>query len=977
MNKYKTKLTPQEEQQFLNWYRMVAMMNQLDFDPDHPDHHYDYRGFWKNSSEQDRLSMSLFGPNKHFPDTYKTPLHPTFSNESIYSNDFTPGGHWDGETFVDSEWTKSRTYTPNLSDLESFIKSYEDFKPHVYTVNGQKLIGYGFADADLIAKGQITRKEADKILSERIKFIESELSKKVPNWNMLNRGTQLAMIDVAYNGNGPKTIYAQSPNLMKLLESGNFTSQQIANELDHSKNSNGWLGVRSAARRAMVTGYYYWNSPNKDTLGRHVDPSVKSDVDSEASPYLSFKNGGNIRKFQPGGSTRQVFQLNTIPTNNKVIVIDNFSPNYNYIIEGDKVYYARKGRDYWVDISDNDVARQNLLKHLSQYDFKGYDDNERSLWAEDPKRKEQSPTSGVPPFTIPTDTTPVNSTPISGGTQIRSIYNSILGDDDMYLTDQWGNKFPMPTRSINSNSQTSTTSVKPTSTSTNSDLGFWSRFAVPLREDTPVRAPKLEDIGLSWQLIKNGINRYWDKMFPSDDKVVLVEPPELDSEYAIRPGVQVSDTLTRTSNYPSGRYFLSEYIPGDAYTYSGRNRGNHTPISNTEGAPITLINPLVAYNSSKVNPNWTYIGYDQNGNLKVGTGADFTEGDMLSRSWRNEISHFETDSQGNVLGVNKNKNRSFKYPITWFYGSDGTLKSDASTSGRSAVNIMYKDPSHYGSVEGGRVLIQTGPEIAIVSGSMNTINKKFEEMKARNGVDRGWFYTLDNGSYAMGLRTKSKQITSRDLRLYDQENTSSDGTGAHFMYITGTPAPKFSSDTTWTPNIRTTESDSYKKGHSLENERRGVVLHHTAFMDPNLTGVTNRFMDPKSEASSHVIIGYDGHRRIFAEPNQVTFHAGASFWNGQSNVNDFMIGIEFQGDTTQKPLTEEQIQSAVEYLEPIIRENNIRLEDIVTHEQVRNLYNQYRQQYNLGRKAESKCDITLSDYERIINALKEQVYYKK
>jgi N-acetyl-anhydromuramyl-L-alanine amidase AmpD len=48
-------------------------------------------------------------------------------------------------------------------------------------------------------------------------------------------------------------------------------------------------------------------------------------------------------------------------------------------------------------------------------------------------------------------------------------------------------------------------------------------------------------------------------------------------------------------------------------------------------------------------------------------------------------------------------------------------------------------------------------------------------------------------------------------------------------------------------------------------------------MDPNLTGVSNRFMDPKSEASSHVIIGYDGHRRIFAEPNQVTFHAGASF----------------------------------------------------------------------------------------------------
>jgi hypothetical protein len=91
-----------------------------------------------------------------------------------------------------------------------------------------------------------------------------------------------------------------------------------------------------------------------------------------------------------------------------------------------------------------------------------------------------------------------------------------------------------------------------------------------------------------------------------------------------------------------------------------------------------------------------------------------------------------------------------------------------------------------------------------------------------------------------------------------------------------------------------------------------------------------------------------------------------------------MIGIEFQGNTLQKPLTDEQIQSAIEYLKPIIIKNNIRLEDIVTHEQVRNLYNQYREQFNLGRKqAASKSDITLSDYERIIDALKEQVYYKK
>jgi hypothetical protein len=93
----------------------------------------------------------------------------------------------------------------------------------------------------------------------------------------------------------------------------------------------------------------------------------------------------------------------------------------------------------------------------------------------------------------------------------------------------------------------------------------------------------------------------------------------------------VSDTLTRRTKYPSGRYFLSEYIPGDAYTYAGRNRGDLTPIYNTEGAPITLINPLLPY-GNHVKSDLTYIGYDSKGNLKAGTGADFGEGDTLSRS---------------------------------------------------------------------------------------------------------------------------------------------------------------------------------------------------------------------------------------------------------------------------------------------------------------------------------------------------------
>ena len=89
-----------------------------------------------------------------------------------------------------------------------------------------------------------------------------------------------------------------------------------------------------------------------------------------------------------------------------------------------------------------------------------------------------------------------------------------------------------------------------------------------------------------------------------------------------------------------------------------------------------------------------------------------------------------------------------------------------------------------------------------------------------------------------------------------------------------------------------------------------------------------------------------------------------------------MVGIEFQGDTDKKDLTQKQIDSAVEYMTPIIKQNNIRLEDIVTHQQVRDAYNDYAKK--VGEKTVlSKPDINYSNYVKVIKALKEKVYYEK
>ena len=89
-----------------------------------------------------------------------------------------------------------------------------------------------------------------------------------------------------------------------------------------------------------------------------------------------------------------------------------------------------------------------------------------------------------------------------------------------------------------------------------------------------------------------------------------------------------------------------------------------------------------------------------------------------------------------------------------------------------------------------------------------------------------------------------------------------------------------------------------------------------------------------------------------------------------------MIGIEFQGDTNKKDLTPQQIKSAIEYLEPILRKNNIRLEDIVTHQNVRDLYNDYARKAK-QKEAPTKPDINQKNYNLIIQELLKKVYYKK
>lgn len=110
-----------------------------------------------------------------------------------------------------------------------------------------------------------------------------------------------------------------------------------------------------------------------------------------------------------------------------------------------------------------------------------------------------------------------------------------------------------------------------------------------------------------------------------------------------------------------------------------------------------------------------------------------------------------------------------------------------------------------------------------------------------------------------------------------------------------------------------------------------VILHHTSGA---YAGSVSWCMDPVSKVSYHCIIARNGKRTVLALPNQRTWHAGVSSWQGRKDANSFAIGLAWEGDTYQVPLGEDAILSAVEYLLPLLDEYHIPLSNIIRHADV-------------------------------------------
>ena len=110
-----------------------------------------------------------------------------------------------------------------------------------------------------------------------------------------------------------------------------------------------------------------------------------------------------------------------------------------------------------------------------------------------------------------------------------------------------------------------------------------------------------------------------------------------------------------------------------------------------------------------------------------------------------------------------------------------------------------------------------------------------------------------------------------------------------------------------------------------------VVLHHSG---GSYAGGVAWIKNPASRVSYHVLVAKDGRRTVFANPEKRTWHAGKSEWRGKRDLNSWSVGASFAGDTNKEPLTEAAMASMAEYLEPIMREYRLTLDDVTDHRTV-------------------------------------------
>lgn len=123
------------------------------------------------------------------------------------------------------------------------------------------------------------------------------------------------------------------------------------------------------------------------------------------------------------------------------------------------------------------------------------------------------------------------------------------------------------------------------------------------------------------------------------------------------------------------------------------------------------------------------------------------------------------------------------------------------------------------------------------------------------------------------------------------------------------------------------------------NERKRavsmVVLHYTGMRSAE--EALERMCDPKAEVSAHYMIDEDGTVTSLVPEDKRAWHAGKSYWRGETDINSASVGIELVNPGHEfgyRPFPEEQMDALLPLLADIIDRHDIPRANVVGHSDI-------------------------------------------
>lgn len=325
---------------YYDWARNTSSNLHISFiDPT-----YDYRAYYNSVTPYERALIRFAPQGTHFTDIGKTPKHPTFSNESKYSNAKTPGGTWNGNVFVPNIWqfgnngnNRRNKYMNNSG--EGYFNGRIDVFPtsrKKHSLSGRTQFRNGGTWVKPVyntskyrgtsrARKQIAKWEGSDFAGQNAQFKGDAIGAKERElrqfmgkaYNYLNDNQRDALLSYYYNV-VPKSFRGQMTKYRNALinaqteQEYNDTLNNMRESINIGANRKGMSGLRN--RRAIERNWFGYTTPMNTNKTRAI-----------------LKQQDDAKLVQPTDNTRIVVQPQYIevpaPVGHGIVPVDNPDPN--------------------------------------------------------------------------------------------------------------------------------------------------------------------------------------------------------------------------------------------------------------------------------------------------------------------------------------------------------------------------------------------------------------------------------------------------------------------------------------------------------------------------------------------------------------------------------------------------------------------------------------------------------------------------